>query len=80
MSSSQKKTKSFFIQLLFVFVCVGVCMSAAPGWSIWKNGKWDIEDADKDNIPGYSCFDNISTTFYITPTKVDISKFHFSGK
>ena len=45
-------TLYFCVEVLFVFVCVGVCMSAAPGWSIWKNGMWAVEDTDKDNIPG----------------------------
>ena len=39
-------------QVVFVFAFVGVCLSAAPGWSIWKNGMWEIPDDDMDNIPG----------------------------
>ena len=27
-------------------------MSAAPGWSIWSGGMWNIPDDDGDNIPG----------------------------
>ena len=31
-----------------------ICLSvaAAPGWSIWQNGMWNIPDDDNDNIPG----------------------------
>ena len=27
-------------------------MAAAPGWSIWQGGMWNIPDDDNDNIPG----------------------------
>jgi hypothetical protein len=36
---------------------MAVTQAAAPGWSIWKNGMWDLSDSDNDNIPGfYSTF------------------------
>jgi len=42
----------FFPQMVLVSLMVGVALSAAPGWSIWKNGMWDLSDSDNDNIPG----------------------------
>jgi hypothetical protein len=38
-----------------------MALAAAPGWSIWKNGMWDLSDTDNDNIPGYYLVNNLKS-------------------
>jgi len=51
---------------MLVCVLVAVCQAAAPGWSIWVNGMWDIADDDMDNIPG------VGGTNYPTKGQADL--------
>jgi hypothetical protein len=44
--------------VILVSLAVSMALAAAPGWSIWKNGMWDLSDTDNDNIPGYYIFHN----------------------
>ena len=39
-------------QLVVLALSVALTQAAAPGWSIWSNGMWNIPDDDNDNIPG----------------------------
>ena len=39
-------------QLLVLSVIICSTLAAAPGWSIWQGGMWNIPDDDNDNIPG----------------------------
>ena len=40
------------LQLLTLSLMICLSVAAAPGWSIWQNGMWNIPDDDNDNIPG----------------------------
>ena len=37
---------------MLVIALISMSMAAAPGWSIWKDGMWQVPDSDNDNIPG----------------------------
>ena len=40
------------LQLLTISLMICLSLAAAPGWSIWQGGMWNIPDDDNDNIPG----------------------------
>ena len=55
--SNQKEStfKNYFVcspQVLVVSLMICLSLGAAPGWSIWTGGMWNIPDDDGDNIPG----------------------------